>query len=84
MALTAPVPEGPWSEPVPLGLEAIDPGHVADQEGDRYLHTGRGYMTKLPMTVLRAGAPHGVLLGRFSVMSTGDYQALSTPLPTAI
>ncbi|MBW5447175.1 family 43 glycosylhydrolase [Cohnella sp. CFH 77786] len=47
VALTAPAPEGPWSEPVPLGLEAIDPGHVADQEGNRYLHTGGGNMTKL-------------------------------------
>ncbi|RAR42351.1 family 43 glycosylhydrolase [Paenibacillus sp. MDMC362] len=47
VALTAPAPEGPWSEPVQLGLEAIDPGHVVDQEGNRYLHTGAGYMTKL-------------------------------------
>ncbi|RCW49646.1 family 43 glycosylhydrolase [Paenibacillus prosopidis] len=47
VALTATAPEGPWSEPVQLGLEAIDPGHVIDQEGNRYLHTGGGYMNKL-------------------------------------
>lgn len=47
MALSAPAPEGPWSEPVDLGLKAIDPGHVADPEGNRYLHTGGGCITKL-------------------------------------
>src|SRR5690606_10074387 len=45
--LTAPSPEGPWSEPIDLGLEGIDPGHIADQEGNRYLHIGAGYMTEL-------------------------------------
>ena len=47
MAITAPSPEGPWSNPVDLGLQAIDPGHVVDKDGNRYLHTGGGYMTKL-------------------------------------
>ncbi len=47
MAITAPSPEGPWSKPVDLDLQAIDPGHVVDKDGNRYLHTGGGYMTKL-------------------------------------
>jgi len=46
-ALTAATPAGPWSEPIDLGLEGIDPGHVADREGNRYLHIGGGRMTKL-------------------------------------
>ena len=28
---------GPWSEPVKLDIAGIDPGHVADDEGNRYL-----------------------------------------------
>lgn len=47
VVITAPKPEGPWSEPVDLGLQAIDPGHVVDQEGNRYLHTDGGNLTKL-------------------------------------
>lgn len=32
--------EGPWSEPVDLGIRgAIDPGHVVDDEGRRWLFT---------------------------------------------
>ena len=31
-------PEGPWSDPVDLKIGNIDPGHVADDKGNRYLH----------------------------------------------
>lgn len=31
-------PEGPWSEPVFMGVSgAIDPGHIAGEDGERYL-----------------------------------------------
>lgn len=49
IVFTAPSPQGPWSEPVDIGLHAIDPGHVVDKEGNRYLHTGGGYMTPLTL-----------------------------------
>jgi xylan 1,4-beta-xylosidase len=36
--ITADSPEGPWSEPVFTGVTgAIDPGHVAGEDGERYL-----------------------------------------------
>lgn len=28
---------GPWSDPIDLKVNGIDPGHVADQHGNRYL-----------------------------------------------
>ncbi len=41
-------PEGPWSEPVDLNLSGyIDPGHVEDDEGNRYLYLSKGYVVKL-------------------------------------
>lgn len=42
---TADSPAGPWSEPVNTGGVRIDPGHVVDDDGTRYLHVsgGRAY-----------------------------------------
>jgi beta-xylosidase len=39
--------EGPWSKPVSLGTSGIDPGHVADADGQRYLHLSSGFAGKL-------------------------------------
>ncbi len=38
---------GPWSEPVDLKLSGIDPGHVADDKGNRYLYVNEGEVVKL-------------------------------------
>lgn len=41
-------PEGPWSEPIDLKLPGyIDPGHVEDADGNRYLYLSKGYVVKL-------------------------------------
>lgn len=41
-------PEGPWSAPIDLKLEGfIDPGHVVDSEGNRYLYLSKGYTVRL-------------------------------------
>ena len=46
--VTAPAPEGPWSDPIDLKLTGyIDPGHVVDAEGNRYLYLSKGYTVKL-------------------------------------
>ncbi|MGE4585968.1 MAG: family 43 glycosylhydrolase [Mangrovibacterium sp.] len=46
--VTASSPEGPWSDPVDLNLPGfIDPGHVADAEGNRYLYLSKGYIIRL-------------------------------------
>ncbi|MFT3737816.1 MAG: family 43 glycosylhydrolase [Breznakibacter sp.] len=34
--------EGPWSDPVDLKVGNIDPGHVADEQGNRYLYFSNG------------------------------------------
>ncbi len=39
-------PVGPWSEPIDLGIAAIDPAHIAEN-GRRFLYTGGGQMTEL-------------------------------------
>ena len=41
-------PEGPWSDPVDLKLSGyIDPGHLVDTNGNRYLYLSKGYVVKL-------------------------------------
>jgi xylan 1,4-beta-xylosidase len=47
MVVTAAKPEGPWTEPVDLGCEHIDPGHIADLQGNRYLYFSDGHMAPL-------------------------------------
>jgi beta-xylosidase len=38
---------GPWSQPIDLKVGRIDPGHIADQEGNRYLHLSKGLIVGL-------------------------------------
>jgi xylan 1,4-beta-xylosidase len=42
----APNPIGPWSEPINLNVNAIDPAHIA-VKGRRYLHFNGGYILEL-------------------------------------
>lgn len=45
---TASDPAGPWSEPVDLHVDGyIDPGHVADRDGRRYLYVSAGMAAPL-------------------------------------
>ena len=56
-------PTGPWSEPIDLGIQAIDPAHIAEN-GRRFLYMAGGKMAELtpdglavktpPRTVLQA------------------------------
>jgi xylan 1,4-beta-xylosidase len=45
--ISAPSPEGPWSDPVRLDVSHIDPGHVVGRDGKRYLHFSSGYVVAL-------------------------------------
>ena len=45
---------GPWSEPIDLHLQGIDPGHVQGADGSRWLHTSGGYVVRLSDDGLRA------------------------------
>ena len=40
-------PAGPWNEPVDLNVGGIDPGHIADADGGRYLYVDGGRMVRL-------------------------------------
>lgn len=44
--VTAPSPEGPWSDPVDLKVGGIDPGHIVS-DGKRYLYMAGGNMVQL-------------------------------------
>jgi len=44
---TARNPAGPWTEPVDLNVGGIDPGHVADVDGRRYLYIDSGRLVPL-------------------------------------
>lgn len=38
---------GPWSDPVRLEIGGIDPGHITDSDGNRFLFTNNGWVTPL-------------------------------------
>ena len=40
--VTADSINGPWSDPVDLKIDNIDPGHVVDENGKRYLYSANG------------------------------------------
>ncbi len=52
---------GPWSEPVDLGIDAIDPAHVA-QNGRRFLYMAGGRMAELTPDGLAVKVPPRVVL----------------------
>jgi len=39
--------EGPWSEPIDLQVEGIDPGHLLGKDGQRFLYVNYGRALKL-------------------------------------
>lgn len=39
--------KGPWSKPVDLKVGGIDPGHIADENGNRYLYVNDGAVIRL-------------------------------------
>ncbi len=45
--ITATNPAGPWSDPVDLNVGGIDPGHVVDATGRRFLYLSGGMMARL-------------------------------------
>ncbi|MCD8237668.1 MAG: family 43 glycosylhydrolase [Prevotellaceae bacterium] len=38
---------GPWSKPVDLHVRGIDPGHIVDEQGQRWLYTDEGKVIRL-------------------------------------
>ena len=63
-AVRAERPEGPWSDPVCLGVKGIDPGHIATPEGRRFLFINGGYIMELaPDGLSVVGEPRKVYDG---------------------
>ncbi len=62
---TAEDPVGQWSDPIDLHLDGyIDPGHVADDQGNRYLYVNQGVVAPLAPDGLRlTGEPRSVYDG---------------------
>lgn len=52
---------GPWSEPIDLGINAIDPAHVAEN-GRRFLYMAGGQMAELTPDGLAVKVPPRVVL----------------------
>jgi len=45
--MTANSLKGPWSKPIDMGIQGIDPGHIADEHGNRYLYVDAGRVALL-------------------------------------
>jgi xylan 1,4-beta-xylosidase len=52
--MTSDYAEGPWSDPVRIDVQGIDPGHISDDQGNRYLYLNRGRMAPITTDGLRA------------------------------
>ncbi len=62
-------PAGPWSEPIELGINAIDPAHIAE-DGRRYLYMAGGQMAELTPDGLAALNPPRTVLQPWPIPST--------------
>lgn len=92
MVTWADSPEGPWSEPVDLKVGGIDPEHVTDAEGKRYLLMSSGNLYPLsadgcaitgePVTVYKEWEIpeewdiEGVSMEGLNIKKVGDYYYL--------
>ncbi len=57
--VTADNPAGPWSEPVRLDVNGIDPGHIRAEDGKQYLYTNNGFAIQLTDDGLAAAGENG-------------------------
>lgn len=48
---------GPWSKPVALGIDKIDPGHAVDAQGRRFLFLSAGLRVRLSDDGLKTAGP---------------------------
>jgi xylan 1,4-beta-xylosidase len=62
-------PEGPWSEPIDLGISAIDPAHIAEN-GRRFLYMNGGQMAELTADGLHVKTPPRMVVAPWPIPST--------------
>jgi beta-xylosidase len=55
--IMAPSPEGPWSRPIDLRIPYIDPGHIVDRRGNRWLFLSNGKAVPLSADGLSTSGP---------------------------
>ena len=62
-------PAGPWSEPIDLGINAIDPAHIAEN-GRRFLYMAGGQMAELTPDGLAVLSPPKKVLDPWPIPAT--------------
>ena len=62
-------PTGPWSEPIDLGIDAIDPAHIAEN-GRRFLYMAGGQMAELTPDGLAVKTPPRTVLEPWPIPAT--------------
>ena len=55
--VTADKAEGPWTQPVMLEVDGIDPGHIATPEGKRYIYMSKGFIAELDASGTKVVSP---------------------------
>ena len=76
--------QGPWSEPIDLKVGYIDPGHVTDEEGKRYLLLSGGHIVPLAADGLSVCGPVKKLLDPPALPEELDFEGEFPEAPNVI
>jgi beta-xylosidase len=76
-------PEGPWSDPIDLGIHAIDPAHIAES-GRRYLYMAGGRMAELAPDGLSVKTPPRTILDPWPVPPATRMECVCMEAPKLI
>jgi xylan 1,4-beta-xylosidase len=76
-------PTGPWSEPVDLGINAIDPAHIAEN-GRRFLYMAGGLMAELTPDGLAVKSPPRKVLDPWPVPATTRMECTCLEAPKVL
>lgn len=71
---------GPWSEPVDLGIPAIDPAHIAEN-GRRFLYMAGGRMAELSADGLSVKTPPRVVFEPWPLSNTPRMECICLEAP---
>lgn len=77
MVVWADSPEGPWSKPVDLGVRGIDPEHVVDSGGNRYLLLSAGDLHPLSPDGLAITGEPEIIYSGWEIPEEWDIESFS-------
>lgn len=77
MVVWADSPEGPWSKPVDLKIKGIDPEHVVDGEGNRYLLLSAGDLHPLSADGCAITGEPEIIYGGWEIPEEWDIESFS-------